>query len=126
MLASLRDLKHYLGRTPTLEDAIDYFDTSLDELLKRGLWSRLLADAGIVDSIDAPDEQQLAKGLCRLSHINCPQQIIALTEYLHSASPEATAKSTALIEMLHTTLWGTQHSEFSLELAEKNCERIRQ
>jgi superfamily II DNA or RNA helicase len=41
MLASLRDLKQYLGRTPTLEETIDYFDTTLDELLKRGLWSRL-------------------------------------------------------------------------------------
>jgi hypothetical protein len=119
MLASLRDLKIYLGRTPTLEDAIDYFDTTLDELLKRGLWSRLLEDAGIGDSIDAPDEQQLAKGLYRLSHINCPQQIVVLTEYIQSAGPEAVAKSSALIEMLHTTLWGTQHLELSLELAEK-------
>lgn len=119
MLASLRDLKQYLGRTPTLEDAIDYFDTTLDELLKRGLWSRLLADAGIGESIDAPDEQQLAKGLCRLSHINCPQQISALKEYAQSPSPALTAKSPALIEMLHTTLWGTLHSELSLEVAEQ-------
>lgn len=119
MLASLRDLKQYLGRTPTLEDAIDYFDTTLDELLKRGLWSRLLADAGIGESIDAPDEQQLAKGLCRLSHINCPHQISALTEYLQSDGLQTAAQSSAFIEMLHTTLWGTQHSELSLEMAEQ-------
>jgi hypothetical protein len=119
MLASLRDLMQYLGRTPTLEDALDYFDTSLDELLKRGLWSRLLADAGIGAPIDAPDELQLAKGLCRLSHINCPQQISALTEYLASPEPAASTRAPALIEMLHTTLWGTQHSELTLEIAEQ-------
>jgi superfamily II DNA or RNA helicase len=119
MLAPLRDLKQYLGRTPTLEDAIDYFDTTLDELLKRGLWSRLLADAGIGESIDAPDEEQLAKGLCRLSHINCPHQISALTEYLQSDGLQTAAKSSAFIEMLHTTLWGTQHSELSLQVAEQ-------
>lgn len=119
MLASLRDLKQYLGRTPTLEDAIDYFDTSLDELLKRGLWSRLLADAGVGESIDAPDEQQLAKGLCRLSHINCPQQISVLKDYLESSEATASTRTPALIEMLHTTLWGTQHSELTLELAEQ-------
>lgn len=119
MLASLRDLKQYLGRTPTIEDAIDFFDTTLDELLKRGLWSRLLADAGIGEPIDAPDEQQLAKGLSRLSHINCPQQISALTEYLQTNQPAASTRAPALIEMLHTTLWGTQHSELTLDVAEQ-------
>lgn len=117
MLASLRDLNQYLGRTPTLEDAIDYLDATLDGLLKRGLWSRLLVDAGMGQSIDAPDETQLAKGLCRLSHINCPQQIHVLTDYLQSASPAATTQSSALIEMLHTTLWGAQHAEMTLEAA---------
>jgi len=119
MLASLRDLKQYLGRTPTLEETIDYFDTTLDELLKRGLWSRLLADAGIGESIDAPDEQQLAKGFCRLIHINCPQQISVLTEYLQSAEPSTSAGSPELIEMLYTTLWGVQHSELTLAIAEQ-------
>ncbi len=119
MLASLRDLKQYLGRMPTVEDALDYFDASLDELLKRGLWSRLLADAGIGEPIDSPDEQRLAKGLRRLSHINCPQQIRALTDYLASSEPAASTRTPALIEMLHTTLWGTQHSEMTLELAEQ-------
>jgi superfamily II DNA or RNA helicase len=67
MLASLRDLMQYLGRTPTLEDALDYLDTSLDELLKRGLWSRLLADAGIGAPIDAPDELSLPRALVVLA-----------------------------------------------------------
>ena len=119
MLASLRDLKQYLGRTPTIEDAIDYFDTTLDELLKRGLWSRLLADAGIGQQVDAPDEQQLAKGLCRLSHINCPQQIGELRKYLSSTDPMDSSTTPALVEMLHTTLWGTQHSEMSLAVADQ-------
>jgi superfamily II DNA or RNA helicase len=119
MLGSLRDLKRYLGRTPTIEDAVNYFDTSLDDLLKRGLWSRLLADAGIGESVVAPDEGQLAKGLCRLSHINCPQQITALREYLQATEGAARADNSTLIEMLHTTLWGGQYSKLSLESAEQ-------
>lgn len=122
ILASLRDLKQYLGRTPTLEDALDYFDTTLDELLKRGMWSRLLTDAGIGGPIDAPDEQQLAKGLCRLSHINCPQQIGELRSYLASGNANTSGTSPALIEMLQVTLWGTRHSSMSLEAA---CQRLR-
>lgn len=119
MLASLRDLQQYLGRTPTLEDAIDYFDTTLDELLKRGLWSRLLTDAGIGEPIYAPDEQQLTKGLCRISHINCPQQIVALSEYLSSTKLVKSARTPPLIEMLHISLWGTRYSELTIEVAEQ-------
>jgi superfamily II DNA or RNA helicase len=119
MLASLRELKQYLGRIPTIEDAIEHLDTTLDELLKRGLWSRLLADAGITEPEDAPDEEQLAKGLCRLSHINCPQQIIALLEYLVSSQSATATIPPVIIEMLHTTLWGNQHSDLTLEVAEQ-------
>jgi superfamily II DNA or RNA helicase len=119
MLASLRDLKQYLGRIPTLDDALDYFDTTLDELLKRGSWSRMLADAGIEEPVIAPDEKQLSKGLCRLSHINCPQQIRILKDYLRSPGSMKHSRSFPLVEMLHTTLWGSQHSELTLETAEQ-------
>ena len=122
ILASLRDLNQYLGRVPTIEDAIDYFDTSLDELLKRGLWSRLLAEAGIGEPVEAPDEIQLSKGLCRISHINCPHQINILTEYLSSPNPPVYPNTPALIEMLLTTLWGTLYSELTLEVA---AQRLR-
>ena len=117
MLASLRELKHYLGRVPTLEDAVDYFDTTLDELLKRGLWSQLLADAGIGEAVVAPDKQQLAKGIRRLCHVNCPQQIRTLKEYLLQPRLSAARWAPTLIEMLHVSLWGTLHTELSLDQA---------
>ncbi len=54
MVASIRDLGRYLGRPPSIADTLDYLDTSLDELLKRGLWSQLLADAKLADEPDDP------------------------------------------------------------------------
>lgn len=121
MLDSLRELQRYLRRIPKIEDALDYFDITPDDLLKRGLWSRLLVDAGIGEPVNAPDEEQLAKGLRRLSHINCPRQIAALKEYLTSLASAPSGRS-LVVEMLHTTLWGTQYSEMTLDLAE---ERLR-
>ena len=119
MLPALRDLKQYLGRTPSIQDAIEYFDTTLDELLKRGLWSRLLADAGLEESVEAPDELQLAKGLCRLSHINCPEQIRALLDYIASSESQTESEHDIWIEMLQTTLWGTQFSNMNLPEAKQ-------
>ena len=115
MVASLRDLNQYLSRVPRLEDALDYFDTTLDELLKRGLWSRLLTDAGLVEVAKDPDEEQLAKGLRRLSHINCPSQIQAAIKHLdQEADPEP-----GFAEMLHVSLWGAKHAGMSLAEADK-------
>jgi superfamily II DNA or RNA helicase/HKD family nuclease len=115
ILGSLRDLKQYLGRVPTLEEALDYFDTTLDELLTRGLWSRLLADAGLVELAEAPDEKQLAKGLRRLSHINCPLQIRSAMKYLKNDVPA----EASVAEMLHVSLWGTQYAKMSLTDADR-------
>ena len=75
MVGSIRDLGRYLGRVPTLVETLEYLDASLDELLKRGLWSQLLADAGLGPEPEDPDQQRLAKGLRRLCHVDCADQI---------------------------------------------------
>jgi len=118
MVASVRDLAQYLGRAPRLDEALEYFDTSLEELFRRGLWSRLLADAGVGSPVEAPDERQLSKGMVRLTHINCPQQIDALLRYVATPALAVSSEEAAWIEMLHTTLWGTRFTEMNLASAE--------
>ncbi len=54
-VGDIRELGRHLGRPPTIREALEYLDTTLDELLKRGLWSRLLADAGLAEGFAAPD-----------------------------------------------------------------------
>lgn len=119
MLNSLRDLKQYLGRVPTLEDALDYLDTTLDELLKRGLWSRLLADAGLVEMESTVDEKQLARGLHRLCHVNCPSQIQTVLRYLD----QETDLDSGIAKMLHVSLWGPKHAEMSLAEADQRLRK---
>lgn len=115
MVAALKDLNQYLGRQPTIQDALEYFDTTLDELLKRGLWSRLLEESKIGDPVEAPDEKQLSKGVLRASHINCPRQIRTLLDYLSSPDTIASQRELTIVEMLHTALWGTNFGDWTLE-----------
>lgn len=112
MVGSLRELGRYLGRVPTIEEALDYFDTTLDELLKRGSWSRLLADAGLTEAPIDPDEVRLAKGLRRLAHVECAAQIQQWLDLL-----DGTTKDTRLAEMLHVSLWGKDSQGWTLEQA---------
>lgn len=123
MVGSLRDLGRYLGRTPTMSDALEYLDTTLDELLKRGLWSRLLADAGLAELPQDPDESRLAKGLRRLCHIDCPEQIRWWLQFVSGESGEVTVHDRPLREMLHCSLWGEASRGWSVEEA---AEQLRQ
>ena len=116
MVASIRDLGRYLGRPPSIADALDYLDTSLDELLKRGLWSQLLADAKLANEPADADQDRLAKGLRRVCHLDSPNQIQRLMQLLDGA-PANTSEDQRLLEMLHVTLWADQCQEWTVDVA---------
>lgn len=115
MISSLRDLRHYLGRVPSIREALEYLDTSLDELLKRGLWSKLLADAGMIETADNSDDNQLAKGLRRLCHVDCAQQIKQWLQHIEGDAAVSRIENIRLIEMLYVSLWGKQSLGWSIE-----------
>ncbi len=117
MVGSIRDLGRYLGRDPTLDEALEYLDTSLDELLKRGLWSKLLADAGIGPAPEDPDQERLSKGLRRLCHVDCSDQIRIWLRMLSHRDSDLPPEELSLFEMLQITLWGDQSLGWSIETA---------
>ncbi|MFO0867984.1 MAG: DUF3427 domain-containing protein [Pirellulales bacterium] len=121
MIGGLRELGRYLGKKPTIDEALDYFDTSLDELLKRGLWSRLLADAELAETPSDPDENRLAMGLRRISHVECADQIRQWLYHLENVGSDRPG-SARLTEMLHVSLWGNDSKGWTLSEA---IERLR-
>lgn len=122
LITGLRDLSQYLSRTPTIDEALEYFDTSLDELLRRGLWSRMLVDAGLGPAIQDPDEDRLAKGLRRISHVECATQI---REWLNVVQfgPDGGGDNTRLAEMLHISLWANDSRGWTLGIATERLAR---
>ena len=125
MVNDLRELGRHLGRPPAIHEALEYLDTSLPELLKRGLWSRLLADAKLAEPVQDPDEDQLAKGLRRLTHTDDSRQIRFLLDRLgrpdqtRQANPEQMRRLT----MLHLSLWGADGATMDLSQAEGRLRR---
>jgi hypothetical protein len=112
MVTDIRELARHLGRPPSIGEACDYVDASLDELLKRGLWSRLLSDAGCRAIAPCPDEDMLARGLRRMSHIDDSIQIRYL---LGRLSNQITNPNPARDALLHISLWGS--SEAAMDTA---------
>jgi superfamily II DNA or RNA helicase/HKD family nuclease len=117
MVGDVRDLGRHLGRAPTLREVLDYLDTTLDELLKRGLWSRLLAEAGLCSAPVDADEDQIARGIRRLAHIDDPRQIRFLLADL-GGSRERDPWADCRRAMLHVTLWGRDGASMSLDEAD--------
>lgn len=118
MVGDIRELGRHLGRPPTIREALEYLDTTLDELLKRGLWSRLLADAGLAERFAEPDEEQLARGIRRMAHGDDPRQIRFLLDTLDGNTGEDPLASQRLT-MLHLSLWGPSGVSMLLAEAEK-------
>ena len=120
VIDDLRQLAGALGRAPTLSEALDHLDTNIDELLRRGLWSRLLSESGHGSTVDDPDEERLTKGLRRLCHIDEPHTIRFLLSHLEL--PQAVESLHALdrcrLSMLHMSLWGLDGDGWELEAAD--------
>jgi len=117
MVGDIRELGRHLGRAPTIRETLEYLDTTLSEMLKRGLWSRMLSDAGLADAPADADEARLAKGIHRLIHIDDPQQIRFLLAHLDGKTlPDRLAERRRA--MLYVTLWGTDGISMSLDEAD--------
>lgn len=125
MVRSIQELGGYLGRAPSLAETLDYLDTTLDELLRRGLWSELLFEGGVGPEPSAPDRERLAKGLRRLGHVDDPAQIRRYLSYLEFPSTGGFGESdeSLLVEMLHVVLWGNKGLGWSVDEADRRLRR---
>ncbi|MFG0244848.1 MAG: DUF3427 domain-containing protein [Phycisphaerales bacterium JB052] len=117
MVRDIKLLAHHLGRVPTIRETLEYLDTTLDEVLKRGLWSRILSDAELIEAPDCDDEERLAKGTRRLVHIDDPQQLRYLLAHLDGVTPEDPLGERRRA-MLHVSLWGSDGASMTPDEAD--------
>ena len=124
IVQQLRQFRTQEGRGPSLDEALGYCRVTLDDLLKRGLWSRLLCEAGCRAEPVAPDEEELAKGIRRLALQDDSRQLEFWLRVLQSADdpmPEGLAAPKSLDEtrlaMLQVGLWGEKGLEMQLSEA---------
>lgn len=97
------------GKTLNLKSFIDYYRLSLNDVFKRGSWSRLCNEAGVRDNFFNQDEDKLSKALLRVSHINSRRWIEVILKYLRNIDKidEAVINKDdfKMLTMLHYTIW---------------------
>lgn len=120
LVRSIRELATFIGRPPTIGEALNYLDTSIDELLKRGTWSQLIGDAGLAPVPNDPNLDELAGGMRRVAHIDDAERIQYLLSHLRQTGLSDSGDK--YLQMLHVVLWGRDGIGWSTDLA---CERLR-
>ncbi len=108
------------GLPLTLNNFITYHHLELDDIYRKGSWSRLCANAGVRENFQNPDEAVLSKGLRRMCHHNSPWQLNEMIKGLKTlqAGGSVTDFSNlerAILTMFIFTLWNNRPPETSLE-----------
>ncbi|MBZ0264052.1 DUF3427 domain-containing protein [bacterium] len=115
LIAELKQLGRHLGRNPSIKDAIQYLQVELDELLKRGLWSRLLHEAELVENFKIEGEKRFAKGIRRLAHIDDIRQIRFLLEWFNKLTFPKSPIHQRRLTLFFISLFGKEGQEISTD-----------
>lgn len=141
-LRTIADTRRGAGSDPAgigLADFLRDAALELDDLYKSNgwTWSRLRREAGLSKLPKGPDEDQLARAIPRLLHVDDPERLSlyrrAVTATLSESELDPRKPSGRALMGLHFTLWGgdrsfislmeslgrlRENSEFAAELAE--------
>lgn len=99
------------GMELSFENFINYYNLDLDDIYKKMCWSRGLAEAGIIDNFNEPDEEKLTSGLRRIQHIDDSNYIDCVLRHLNVNNiEEATLseKERYHLTMFILTIWNKE------------------
>jgi hypothetical protein len=99
------------GMELSFENFINYYNLDLDDIYKKMCWSRGLAEAGIIDNFNEPDEEKLTSGLRRIQHIDDSNYIDCVLRHLNGKNIEEVTlseKERYHLTMFILTIWNKE------------------
>ena len=116
IIQSIASFEDDTGKSLSLSAFIDFHSMTLDDIYRRGCWSRLCQMACMRNDFDDKHEERLTKGLRRMLHVDDIEIITSMQAWLK----EPFELSNLPIEkhrqflMLHYSLWGDKDRSISL------------
>ncbi len=107
------------GLQPTLSDFTTHHGLELDDIYRKGSWSRLCASAGVKENFQDPDEVLLSRGLRRMCHHNSPELLKTMISKLQALKEGAAVadfsdQERSILDLFTFTLWNNRPPETSL------------
>lgn len=118
LVSRLATFKGESGLPLTLANFISYHHLELSDIYKRATFSRLCQNANLRNDFFAPDEERLAKGFNRISHLNSAYQLKTLLDLFkrpHIDFSNLSQDEERFLTMLHFSLWNKNEEIQSLE-----------
>jgi superfamily II DNA or RNA helicase len=122
MVGQLRELGRYLGRPPSLQEGLEFLDAPLEDVLRRATWSQLLSEAGLKALCSETMPERAVRGLLRVSHVDCAEQIRFWIRWLGDDKGNESPVELQWLEMLLVSFWGDDWKDRSFESA---CRQLR-
>lgn len=114
------------GKALSLANFVEHYGLALHDIYRKASWSRLCAEAGVIEGLNDPDEAALAKGLGRLLHINSRRYIDFIRRLLVEvpAEEELSEEESRLLLVFHYSLWGKTISSLNLKSLTDGIRRL--
>jgi len=107
IIEKIRRFTRDTGIKLNLENFLEYYRMSPDDIYRKASWSHLCNIAGESEAFSDPDEKQLTKGFRRILHINDHKLINNILGWLDNPFEEKDLSENEVrqLTMLHFTLW---------------------
>ncbi|MBB5022343.1 DUF3427 domain-containing protein [Desulfurispira natronophila] len=89
----------------SLQHFVEAYQLDLSALYRRGNWSELCADAGVIQEYNDPHRKYFASAMKRILHFDSRRMIQALQAILDGKTPAAGQTNTLLQHMLYISIW---------------------
>jgi len=109
LISKIATFENDSGMPATLENFVKYYHMNVRDIYRKSSFSRLKANAGIMEDFHEPAEKILDKAFLRISAINSRRWINFLLKILPSADTlkmdELSCAERRMVQMFHFTVW---------------------
>lgn len=109
LLSKIEDYIDEFGEIPTLSQFLQYHHMGLETIYKKYSFSRLLAEAGVIENFHEPIEEELTKAFSRLASIDSRRWLRFLIEMLNNIKNINfnifTTEEKRFFQMFYITIW---------------------
>lgn len=129
LISKIRTFVEDSDLTLSMSNFVDYYHIPLKTIYKRYSFSRLCAEAGVIEAYKEPLEEDITKALGKLIAIDSRRWINFLIEYLPNISVDRIKKMSPInrrmMQMFYITVWN-EAADWDSKATEDNIEKLNQ
>lgn len=128
LLQKIQNFKHHSTRPLSLTNFLEFHNLNVEQVYKKGSWSRLCAEAGVIEDFSEPNEKEISNFLSNrlincnsVSYLNFIKRLYETNFEISEASE--TERLNAL--MLHYDVWQKSGPDCRFDNLQESLEQIR-